>query len=108
VSKTQLRSCSCSRTHWIDSASAGALLFALRRLHGDRVLVLLVSRPGGLAHLGPSWSRLLADHDRVTPIALSGLSGPEVNELAERLGVGPLTVAAGERLREHTGGHPST
>jgi AAA ATPase domain len=92
--------------HWLDSASAGALLFALRRLHGDRVLVLLVSRPGGLSHLGPSWSRLLADPDRVTQIALPGLSGPEVNELAERLGIGPLTVAAGERLREHTGGHP--
>jgi DNA-binding CsgD family transcriptional regulator/tetratricopeptide (TPR) repeat protein len=92
--------------HWMDSASAGALLFALRRLHGDRVLVLLVSRPGGLAHLGPSWSRLLADADRVRPIALAGLSAPEVNELAERLGVGPLTVAAGERLREHTSGHP--
>jgi DNA-binding CsgD family transcriptional regulator/tetratricopeptide (TPR) repeat protein len=92
--------------HWIDTASAGALLFALRRLHGDRVLALLVSRPGGLAHLGPSWSRLLTDPDRVTPIALSGLSGSEVNELADRLGIGPLTVAAGERLREHTGGHP--
>ena len=92
--------------HWIDAPSAGALLFALRRLHGDRVLVLIVSRPDGLAQLGPSWSRLLADPDRVQRIRLSGLSGSEVNQLADSLGIGPLTLAAGERLREHTGGHP--
>ena len=92
--------------HWIDAPSAGALLFALRRLHGDRVCVVIVSRPDGLAHLGPSWSRLLADPDRVERIRLSGLSGSEVNQLADSLGIGPLTLAAGERLKEHTGGHP--
>jgi len=92
--------------HWMDTPSAGALLFALRRLHGDRVLVLIVSRPDGLAHLGPSWARLLGDGDRAHHIKLAGLSGPEVGQLADSLGIGQLTLAASERLREHTSGHP--
>jgi hypothetical protein len=92
--------------HWLDSASASALLFALRRLHGDRVLVLVASRPGGLTGLGSGWSRMLADEGRARRITLSGLSAPEVNQLAESLGIDHLTLAAGERLRVHTGGHP--
>ncbi len=92
--------------HWTDSSSAGALLFALRRLHGDRVLVLIVSRPDGIEHLGPGWSRLMADPDRVRRLRLSGLTAPEVKQLSNSLGLGALTTAAGERLREHTSGHP--
>ncbi len=92
--------------HWLDSSSAEALLFALRRLHGDRVLVLIVSRPNGIEHLGPGWSRLQTDPDRAVRIRLSGLTAPEVNQLSDSLGIGPLTRAAGERLREHTSGHP--
>ncbi len=91
---------------WLDSSSADAMLFALRRLHRDRVLVLIASRPDGLAHLGPSWARLVDDPDRVQRVRLSGLTGPEVNHLADSLGKGQLTRAAGERLREHTRGHP--
>ena len=92
--------------HWIDPPSAGALLFALRRLHGDRALVLIASRPEGLSHLGPSWSRLLDDPDRVRRITLTGLDASQVGELAESLGAGQLSAAAGERLAEHTSGHP--
>ncbi len=91
---------------WLDASSAAALLFALRRLHGDRVLVVIASRPDGLVALGPSWTRLLEDPDRVQRLTLPGLSGVEVNELADFLGVGPLTLTAGERLRAHTSGHP--
>jgi DNA-binding CsgD family transcriptional regulator/tetratricopeptide (TPR) repeat protein len=92
--------------HWIDQSSAGALLFALRRLHGDRVLVLIASRPDGLNHLGPSWSRLLNDSDRVRRITLAGLDAPQVGQLADSLGIGTLTAVAGERLAQHTSGHP--
>ena len=92
--------------HWLDPSSAAALLFVMRRLHGDRLLLLIGSRPGGVEQLGPGWSRLLADPDYVEPISLSGLSGEEISELADSLGLGPLTLAAAERLREHTGGHP--
>ncbi len=92
--------------HWLDLPSAGALLFALRRLQTDRVLVLIVSRPDGLVHLGSSWPRLLNDSGRVQQVRLFGLTGPDVSRLASSLGFGPITLAAGERLRGHTGGHP--
>ena len=92
--------------HWLDISSAGALLFALRRLHGDRVLAIVVSRPHGLDRLGSSWARILGDSERTTRLPLSGLSGDEVGLLASSVGVGPLPLRAAERLREHTGGHP--
>ncbi len=92
--------------HWIDASSAAVLLFTLRRLHGDRVLVLIATRPQGLDHLGPSWPRLVADTERVGRISLGGLTSAEVTELADSMQIGPLTLAASERLREHTGGHP--
>jgi hypothetical protein len=47
--------------HWADVDSARALLFALRRLEGERVLVVLVTRPDGEVWLGEGWSRLLRD-----------------------------------------------
>lgn len=91
---------------WVDQPSAGVLLFALRRLCADRVLVLVVSRPGGLDCLGSSWSRLLNDSERAQRVRLAGLIGHEVRVLASSLGFGGLTLAAAERLRAHTGGHP--
>lgn len=92
--------------HWVDQSSAGALLFALRRLHGDRVLVLIGSRPEGIDYHGPSWSRLIDDPDRAQRIRLPGLTGQEVSQLSDHLGIGPLNSSASERLREHTAGHP--
>ena len=92
--------------HWLDLPSAGALLFALRRLQVDHVLVLVLSRPGGLDRLGGSWPRLLGDPERVQHISLAGLTGPDVGELASSLGLGTITHAVGERLRGHTRGHP--
>jgi DNA-binding CsgD family transcriptional regulator len=92
--------------HWMDASSAGALLFALRRLYADRVLVLIAARPDGLERLGPSWLRLLADPERVQRVHLGGLTTHEVGQLSGSLGAGQLTLAAAERLREHTDGHP--
>ncbi len=92
--------------HWLDLASAGALLFALRRLQADRILVVVASRPDSLDRLGSSWPRLLNDADRVRRVRLSGLTGQDVSLMAKSLGYGSITFAAAERLREHTGGHP--
>ena len=92
--------------HWLDLPSAGALLFALRRLAVERLLVLLAGRGDGLERLGPSWPRFLRDGDRVRRLQLDGLSAPEVTRLAGSLGLGPASAAVGERLHDHTRGHP--
>ena len=43
---------------WADGPSARALLFAVRRLQADRVLVVVSARPEELARLGEGWLRL--------------------------------------------------
>jgi hypothetical protein len=44
--------------HWADTDSRAALLAAVRRLAGDRVLVLVTSRPGASGAVRrPGWSR---------------------------------------------------
>lgn len=92
--------------HMMDFSSAGALLFALRRLDVDRVLVLLAARSDELDRLGSSWLRLLGNSERTQRVPLKGLTAREVSMLSDSLGYPPLTLAAAERLRQHTGGHP--
>ena len=68
--------------HWIDPASAGALLFACRRLYADHVCVLITTRPGGEGRGGASWSRFLDDAERARRIRLGGLGAHEVGSFA--------------------------
>ena len=89
--------------HWIDPASAAALLFAVRRLSGDRLCLLMSTRPDALSPNESGWSRLLRDADRVR---LGGLNAAEVSLLAGSLGHAPLSSRSAERLRAHTEGHP--
>ncbi len=91
--------------HWADRTSAEALLFGLRRLRTDPVLVLLAARPGRLDQLGGSWARLLADGDRARHLRLDGLSPAEVVTLAAA-NRWDLTAESGARLQEHTAGNP--
>ena len=92
--------------HWIDASSAGALLFALRRLYADRVCALLATRPVRAGEDQSSWSRLLNDAERVQRLVLGGLDRHEVVLLAGAEGHPALTLAAAGRLRDHTAGHP--
>jgi DNA-binding CsgD family transcriptional regulator len=89
---------------WADLPSARSLLFALRRLRQDNILVLLASRPHSLARLGDSWSRLLAE--RAWHIRLHGLTPSDLQPLARALLGVDLALAARERLCEHTAGNP--
>jgi DNA-binding CsgD family transcriptional regulator len=91
--------------HWADRTSAEALLFCLRRLRSDPVLVLLASRPNGLDQLGGSWTRLLADGERVCHLRLTGLNPDEVVTLAA-VNRWDLSAESGVRLQEHTAGNP--
>ena len=73
---------------WTDGPSARALLFAVRRLQADRVLVVAAARPGELARLGEGWLRFLAGDYRAGRVRLGGLAPEEVAALGRALGAG--------------------
>jgi hypothetical protein len=91
---------------WADQPSLKALLFALRRLLADRVIVLLVNREeevddGRLEGL----SRLIRDRDGIV-LHLRGIQVAELQELAQLHGLRSFSARAARRLHEHTEGHP--
>src|ERR1700686_175445 len=75
--------------HWLDAASRDALVFAVRRLHADRVAVIFVIREGEKADLQ------LADFPRMTMRGLGFEASSEL--LAERPG-SPVPKRAAERI----------
>ena len=90
--------------HLADPASLRAVTFALRRLRRDPVLAVLTSRTGEVGRLPDGLMRLVDEHgERVT---LDGLTEPEVRDLADALGCGPLSQPSAARLRSHTAGSP--
>jgi DNA-binding CsgD family transcriptional regulator/tetratricopeptide (TPR) repeat protein len=90
---------------WADAASVQALTFALRRLRGDRVLGVIVTRDTVAERLPEGLHRLLAS-DIGTRLRLDGLQAVEIQTLAERMGAGPLPSWAATRLHTHTSGSP--
>ena len=91
---------------WADGPSARALLFAVRRLHVDQVLVVLSARAGELSGLGEGWPRFAAGDHRAGRVVLGGLEPEDVVALGGALGAGELPRRAVGRLLEHTGGNP--
>jgi DNA-binding CsgD family transcriptional regulator/tetratricopeptide (TPR) repeat protein len=91
--------------HWSDEPSARALLFALRRMQGDRVLALASARPAELSRLGDGWSRFAGGDERATRLRLGGLSAGDLIEMARVLGTGDLSGRAAAQLIGHTGGN---
>jgi len=92
--------------HWSDPLSARALLFCLRRLLADRILVVVTARPGQLACHGEGWYRFFAGDERATRLRLDPLGTAEVVELSRELGTGRLSQPAAALLLEHTAGNP--
>jgi hypothetical protein len=91
---------------WADAESASALLFALRRVQRESLLVVLMTRPDPAATLGEAWGRLLRDEQRVRRVGLDGLGVDELVDLAAVSVGAPLGRAGAERLHGHTHGHP--
>ncbi len=89
--------------HWADRPSLSALLFALRRLVADSVLVVIGVRDAVLG-LPDSLRRLIGGQNGTT-IALPGLAEPELRDLAAQLGA-PLSARAARRLHDGTQGNP--
>ena len=90
--------------HLADDSSLRALTFALRRLRADSVVTVLSVRTDQVGRLADGLRRLL--EDRAERVCLTGLTDPEVGDLAVSMGCGPLSQPAAARLRAHTAGSP--
>jgi ATP/maltotriose-dependent transcriptional regulator MalT len=88
--------------HWADALSRQALLVMAQRLDGDRVFVIVTSRPGGAPD---GWERFRLSSDRCASVTVGPFSVDEVSTLADRLGAA-LTPKHADRLHRHTKGHP--
>jgi DNA-binding NarL/FixJ family response regulator len=91
---------------WADQQSARALLFACRRLAGDKVLVIVSARPQQLGRLGDGWTRFLTGDRRCIRLALARLSAAELAELAAASGRAGLSGRALRRVADDSGGNP--
>ncbi|MDQ3343122.1 MAG: AAA family ATPase [Actinomycetota bacterium] len=90
---------------WSDQASAVALRLIFGRLARAPVLLLIAGHQTEGGTCDEDWRRLLAADDRVSQIALGGLSTPEVRLLAQGRGRA-IGLPAAKRLRQHTNGNP--
>ncbi len=90
--------------HWADTASMSTLLFVLRRLMAERVLVVVLTR-GGDGHSIPDGIRRLACSERGATMRLAALDAAQIRALAASVGV-ELSAPAARRLLVHTAGNP--
>jgi len=91
---------------WADALSVRALLFACRRLSGDRVLVLITCRADGWERVGEGWTRFLSGDRRVSSIVLGGFNVAELEALCRKLRREGVTRRALQRVADFTGGNP--
>jgi hypothetical protein len=87
---------------WADGPSARALLFAVRRLQADQVLVVLSARAGELPGLGEGWPRFVAGDHRAGRVLLGGLGPGDVVALGRAPGAGELPRRAPVTWRHGT------
>ena len=89
--------CVVEDAHWLDPATADALLFCARRLGADRVLLLFSARDSSSTPFRP---------DGIEELVLSGLPPDEARVLlSQRLDTLPATEVT-DRLIVETGGNP--
>ena len=89
--------CVVEDAHWLDSASAEALLFCVRRLGADRVLVVFSARDGAATPFRP---------EGIPELQLTGLDPAAARELLDqRLGDARAPEVT-ERLIAESGGNP--
>ncbi|WP_248963811.1 AAA family ATPase [Sphaerisporangium perillae] len=83
--------------HWLDDASAAALMFVARRLQAERVALLFAARDG---------SERRFDSEDLPVIALGGVSGDVADALLRAYAAGDVDPAVRDRLVAGTGGNP--
>ena len=83
--------------HWLDEASANALLFVARRLQAERIALLFAARDGDASSFGPS---------ELPCLTVGGLSGEAAGQLLSRHAPGEVEAAVRDQLVAATGGNP--
>jgi DNA-binding CsgD family transcriptional regulator len=83
--------------HWLDDASAAALLFAARRLQAERVALLFAARDGEPYGF---------DAPDLPTVLLRGISGADADALLTARAQGAVDPAVRDRLVTSTGGNP--
>jgi DNA-binding CsgD family transcriptional regulator len=91
--------CVVDDAHWLDSASADALLFTARRLSADPVAIVFAARAGGAG--GPAFAP-----QGVPVLEVGGLDDLAARQLLDERGGGTLPEEVAERLLHETGGNP--
>ncbi len=89
--------CVVDDAHWLDSASADALLFATRRLEADRVAMVFAARETGDRTFAP---------EGVPSLVLHGLDATGVRALLAENTAVVVSAEVTERLLAETGGNP--
>ena len=83
--------------HWLDDASAAALLFAARRLHAEPVALLFAARDGDARRF---------EADGLPTVVLGGVSGADADALLTAQAGADLDPGVRDRLVAGTGGNP--
>ncbi|MFI1290490.1 AAA family ATPase [Streptomyces sp. NPDC020792] len=83
--------------HWLDDASAAALLFAARRLQAERVALLFAARDGDARQF---------DAGDLPTIVLGGVTGADTHALLSEHTRTDIDPAARDQLVAGTGGNP--
>lgn len=83
--------------HWLDQASAAALLFVARRLQAERVAMLFAVRDGEPYRF---------DADDLPALVLGGLSADAADDVLAARSGGPVDPRVRDRLIAETGGNP--
>jgi hypothetical protein len=91
-------------TQWVDSSSASALAFALRRLRSERILLLLARRLDECGE-GPALEEAL-EPDGVERLRVGPLSIGAIHTLLQRRLGRPFARPTLRRLHEISGGNP--
>ena len=89
--------CVVDDAHWLDTASADALLFAARRLEADRVAIVFAARDSADRAFTP---------DGVESLILAGLGPDAVRSLLAEQAGDVVAEEVAERLLRETGGNP--
>jgi DNA-binding CsgD family transcriptional regulator len=89
--------CVVDDAHWLDEASANALVFVARRLEAEGVVVLFAARDGDPRRFGAVG---------LPELEIGGLDGVAVAALLAERAAAPVAPQVRDRLLERTGGNP--